>query len=146
MASCTACTREVQLEDTFCPRCGAPVSDPMIGSIIGERYRVVSRIGVGGMGAVYEAVDERLHRRVAVKVMLGSRFGIPDALRRFHREARAIARLNHANIISVFDYGVLPAQGAFLVMELAHGRTLRAELADHRSFPPRSVLCGSNRS
>jgi eukaryotic-like serine/threonine-protein kinase len=103
---------------------------------VAQRYRLERLLGRGGMGAVYEAVDERLHRRVAVKVMLGSRFGIPDALRRFQREARAIARLSHANIISVFDYGVLPAQGAFLVMELARGRTLRAELADHRSFPP----------
>jgi transcriptional regulator len=134
-----------------CPRCGRcydPARDRCdldgaeltwslpVDRTVAQRYRLERLLGRGGMGAVYEAVDERLHRRVAVKVMLGGRFGIPDALRRFQREARAIARLNHVNIISVFDYGVLPGQGAFLVMELAHGRTLRAELAHHGSFPP----------
>ena len=137
LKECPTCGRCYDTARDRCDLDGAELTWSLpVERTIAQRYRLERLLGRGGMGAVYEAVDERLHRRVAVKIMLGRSFGVPDALRRFQREARAIARLNHANIISVFDYGVLRAQGAFLVMELAHGRTLRVELASHRSFPP----------
>jgi eukaryotic-like serine/threonine-protein kinase len=93
-----------------------------------RKYRLDRLLGRGGMGAVYEATDLRLGRRVAVKVMTGASFGNADALRRFEREARASARLVHPNIITVFDYGHVGADGAYLVMERLTGTTLRAEL------------------
>jgi serine/threonine protein kinase len=93
-----------------------------------EKYRLEQLLGKGGMGAVYAATDLRLRRRVAVKVMTGSLFGDQAALRRFEREARASARLNHPNIIAVHDYGRAGAEGAYLVMELVAGVTLRDEL------------------
>jgi len=95
---------------------------------IDNKYRLERMIGLGGMGAVYEATDLRLNRRVAIKIMLGSMFGDRTALRRFEREAQASARLNHPNIITVYDYGAIRTDGAYLVMELVHGSTLRAEL------------------
>jgi hypothetical protein len=70
MASCTACSWQVDLEDTFCARCGAPVIDPLIGIVVGERYRIVSRLGVGGMGAVYRAEHTMMRRDLAIKVLL----------------------------------------------------------------------------
>jgi serine/threonine protein kinase len=79
---------------------------------IDTKYRLEKMIGRGGMGAVYEATDLRLNRRIAIKIMLGNMFGDRVALRRFEREAQASARLNHPNIISVYDYG------AFERMEL----------------------------
>jgi serine/threonine-protein kinase len=88
------------------------------------RYRLDRLIGKGGMGAVYEASDMRLNRSVAVKILSGGLFGKADALRRFQREARASARLSHANIVTVYDYGALSAEGAYLVMELLKGKTL----------------------
>jgi hypothetical protein len=88
------------------------------------RYRLNRVIGRGGMGAVYETHDIRLNRRVAVKILSGGLFGNPEALRRFQREAHASARLNHANIVRVYDYGVLNTEGAYLVMELLRGKTL----------------------
>ena len=100
------------------------------------KYRLEKLVGRGGMGAVYEATDLRLGRRVAVKIMTGSLFGDARALRRFQREARTSANLSHPNVVSVFDYGALPAGGAYLVMELARGTTLRAELAGGRRLSP----------
>ena len=126
-----------------CPVCGAcydststvcvkdqrelTLSLPVERTIEGK-YRLDQMIGRGGMGAVYEAMDLRLNRKVAIKIMLGSMFGDRTALRRFEREAQASARLDHSNIITVYDYGTIKTEGAFLVMELVHGPTLRSEL------------------
>jgi hypothetical protein len=95
---------------------------------IGGRYRLDRLIGRGGMGVVFEASDLRLGRRVAVKIIGGQFFGDSRALRRFEREAQAAARLNHPNIIAVYDYGALQTEGAYLVMELVEGETLGARL------------------
>jgi tRNA A-37 threonylcarbamoyl transferase component Bud32/GAF domain-containing protein len=96
--------------------------------VIDGKYRLERRIGAGGMGAVYEATDLRLSRIVAVKVLTGRLFGNSLALRRFEREARAAARLQHPNIVPVYDFGPLPGEGAFLVMQRVSGRSWRAEL------------------
>jgi serine/threonine-protein kinase len=88
------------------------------------------------MGAVYEASDTRLSRSVAVKIMTGHLFGQPKALRRFEREAQASARLNHPNVIDVHDYGRIGDDGAFLVMELLHGTTMRGHLERHGRIAP----------
>ena len=92
---------------------------------IGERYRLERLVGKGGMGAVYEATDLRLNRRVAIKILSSSMFGNRQALRRFEREAQTSARLHHPNIVTVHDYGLLGTGGAYLVMELVFGKTLR---------------------
>lgn len=125
-----------------CPSCGAcydatvdlcakdgvelGLSLPVERTIDGK-YRLEQLLGKGGMGAVYEATDLRLGRRLAVKIMTGGMFGDRTALRRFEREARASARLNHPNIVTVYDYGSI-GDGAYLAMELLHGDTLRSEL------------------
>ena len=92
------------------------------------KYRLERALGRGGFGAVFEASDLRLDRRVAAKVMIGSLFGNREALRRFEREARAAARIDHPNITRVYDYGAIGSGGAFLIMELVAGRTWRDEL------------------
>src|ERR1043166_8438481 len=126
-----------------CPRCGAcydstesvcEIDDTEltltlpVERTIEDRYRLDKLLGRGGMGAVYEALDLRLHRRAAVKILSGQFFGNSAALRRFEREAQTSARLTHPNIITVYDYGVLSTEGAYLVMELARGKTLGAIL------------------
>jgi hypothetical protein len=95
---------------------------------VAERYRLDRRLGAGGMGVVYAATDTRMARGVAVKLLVGGRFGDHRARERFEREARAAARLSHPNVVVAFDYGPLPPDGAYLAMELLSGRTLRAEL------------------
>jgi serine/threonine protein kinase len=93
-----------------------------------RKYRLERSLGRGGFGVVYEATDLRLQRRVAAKVMMGSSFGNVTALRRFEREARAAARIDHRHITRVHDYGTLGSGGAYMIMELVAGRTWRAEL------------------
>ncbi len=101
-------------------------------------YEVQAPIGAGGMGEVYRAVDARLGRDVALKILPGSFSQDSDRLRRFEQEARAVAALNHPNILAVFDIG--QQDGApFLVSELLEGETLRAVL-DRGPLPQRKAI------
>lgn len=95
---------------------------------VDRKYRLERLIGKGGMGAVYEARDLRLDRKVAVKIMMGNFSADPVTLARFEREARLCAKLNHPNIIRIYDYGTIGSESAYLVMEYLDGSTLRAEL------------------
>jgi len=96
--------------------------------LLDGRYRLDRVLGRGGMGTVFEALDERLHRRVAVKLVQAGRTANPAWLRRFGREARALARLNHGNIVLTYDFGAVDDEVAYLVMEFVAGTTLRAEI------------------
>jgi serine/threonine protein kinase len=112
----------------------------LTGRLLAERYRIEAVIGRGGMGAVYRASDERLGRKVAVKVITVSGPDEPGARerlrQRFLREARAAAALpHHPNVVPVYDFGTDPGLGLdFLVMELLQGEDLSALLA--RAGPP----------
>ncbi|HVY45635.1 MAG TPA: protein kinase [Minicystis sp.] len=124
MSGCAACSWEVQVEDTFCPHCGAPVVDPLIGAVVGDRYRVVSRIGVGGMGAVYRAEHTMMRKDLAIKVLLPEFGGKDEFVRRFEREAESASRLQHPNIITVTDFGRTAEGSLFLAMEFLAGESL----------------------
>jgi serine/threonine protein kinase len=118
----------------------AGIEGLLIGRVLGGRYRIEEVIGRGGMGAVYRAVDERLGRQVALKVITLAA-GVDDDSRerlraRFFREARSAAALpHHPNVVPVYDYGSDEALGLdFLVMELLRGADLATRLA--RTGPP----------
>jgi serine/threonine-protein kinase len=101
------------------------------------RYRLLELLGTGGMSVVYRGLDTALQREVAVKVLhphLLVQKG--DARRRLEREARAVARLHHPNIVEVFDVADAAAEDAFLVTELVRGETLRAFVERERCWPP----------
>jgi len=98
----------------------------MIGKILGH-YRVLEKIGSGGMGEVYRASDQRLGRDVALKILKPSLAHDQDRLRRFEQEARAAAALSHPNIVAIYDIGM--HDGApYIVSELLEGQTLRERL------------------
>ena len=78
-----------------------------VGARLGP-YEILQALGAGGMGEVYRARDTRLHREVALKVILGAAASDPDRLGRFEQEARSTAALNHTNIVGVFDIGTRP--------------------------------------
>ena len=103
------------------------------GILLGGRYRVEERLGAGGMGVVYRALDERLGREVALKIV--STKGSDSAVRRLQREARAVASLQHPGIATLYDVIDSPDLGVVLVMELVRGASL-ASLVAHGARPP----------
>jgi Tol biopolymer transport system component len=101
-------------------------------------YEILSPLGAGGMGEVYRAKDTRLGRDVALKILPESFARDSDRLRRFEQEARAVAALNHANILAIHDIGQHDGS-PFLVSELLEGESLRA-LLDHRALSQRKTI------
>ncbi|MEU7787234.1 serine/threonine-protein kinase [Amycolatopsis sp. NPDC049159] len=105
------------------------------GQLLAERYKLTSRIAVGGMGEVWQASDTRLDRTVAVKILKAELSGDAEFLHRFRTEARMTASLNHPGIAAVHDYGETLFDGdlsiAYLVMELVDGDPLAGLLAKH---------------
>lgn len=129
-------TQPVPTPETPVPP-GTP--DPLLGSVVDGRYRVVARIARGGMATVYEAVDLRLDRPVALKVMSPALAEDPDFVARFRREARSAAQLSHPHVVAVFDQG--EADGLpYLAMEFVSGRTLRDVLRDYGLLSPEQAL------
>jgi serine/threonine protein kinase len=100
---------------------------------VAKRYRLGSSLGRGGMGEVFRGTDEQLGREVAVKLLLRSDRD-PRAAERFHREARAAARLNDPHVVAVYDFGQ-HEDGFFLVMELVEGGSVADELEAHGPLP-----------
>ena len=115
------------------------VSDPLVGRLLDGRYAVQSRIARGGMATVYLAVDERLDRDVAVKVMHAGLSADAEFVRRFIREARSAARLSHPGIVQVFDQGEDDGV-VYLAMEYVPGRTLRDLMRERGALTPRESL------
>ncbi|MFE3369849.1 Stk1 family PASTA domain-containing Ser/Thr kinase [Streptomyces sp. NPDC059173] len=115
------------------------LQDPLVGQLLDGRYRIEARIAVGGMATVYRAVDTRLDRVLALKVMHPALATDVSFVERFIREAKSVARLAHPNVVAVFDQG---AQGAYvyLAMEYVAGCTLRDVLRERGALQPRAAL------
>jgi eukaryotic-like serine/threonine-protein kinase len=115
------------------------LADPLAGRLLDGRYAITSRIAHGGMATVYLALDTRLDRQVALKVMHAELARDDEFVRRFIGEAKSVARLSHQNVVAVFDQG---ADGPFLylAMEYVPGRTLKELLRERGRFTPAAAL------
>lgn len=141
--SCVACGAGLA-GGRYCPACGleqpeiARAEDPFVGRTIADRYEIAKLIGEGGMGRVYRAVQRSLDRAVAIKFIHPHLLTSNQMVARFMNEAQAASRLNHPNVVSIFDFGRTPtAEGGdlFLVMELLGGRDLATMIEDGVALP-----------
>lgn len=113
------------------------LDEHLVGMTISDRYRVLRRIGQGGMGAVYEARHLLLDSAVAIKVLLQTHD--LESQQRFLREAKLASKVQHPNTVFLSDFGVLPTGQLYLCMELLRGRSLADELHQGRMPPKRTV-------
>jgi eukaryotic-like serine/threonine-protein kinase len=102
-------------------------------------YRIVGKLGQGGMGAVFEAVHQQTQQRVAIKMLLPVLSQQPEVVGRFFNEARAVGMIGHPSIIEVFDVGKLPDGAAYMVMEFLDGETLGAHLKRRGPLGPAAL-------
>jgi eukaryotic-like serine/threonine-protein kinase len=153
---CSSCREFIVLGSArFCPHCGAtvepPDADPMLGTLVGGRYRITELIAEGGMGRVYaaEQMMGSTVRKVAVKLLVSEYSGREHDMRRFARECSTVAELEHPNTIRFYDYGETDDGDLYIAMEFLAGRSLAKLLRDEGPMPPDRVdrivgqICGS---
>lgn len=109
------------------------------GQIIDSKYRVIRRIGEGGMGTVYEGLNSRIGKRVAIKVLHAQVAAMPDFVERFEREARAAARIGSSHVCDVLDLGDLPNGDRFIVMEYLDGVSFEDRLIERGKLTPEQL-------
>src|SRR5688500_15504454 len=118
--------------------------DPRIGRVLQQQYRLDKLLGEGGMGAVYRGEQLSVSRPVAIKLIAGKIAENPECVRRFRREAEAMAKLRHPNTVRLYDFGVADADTAhrelFMVMELLEGSDLSEQLLRRGRLPAAEAL------
>ena len=123
-----------------CSKEGARLVPVILPRLLEGRYALERRLGRGGMGTVYAALDTALERRIAVKVIREDLVGSAEAAERFRQEGRVAASFAHPNVVTVHDFGLAAGSRAFLVMELQEGATLRETLRrENRLVTPRAL-------
>jgi eukaryotic-like serine/threonine-protein kinase len=113
-------------------------SDPLVGALVDERWKVLERLGSGGMGVVYRGERAKLGKKVAIKFLDERAASSPDSVARFDREARAISRLQHRHCVSILDFGVWRRR-PYIVMDFVDGRPLNTEMGKSTMTPRRGV-------
>jgi serine/threonine-protein kinase len=139
---CTHCGVTVRGDRVMCPADGhllVPVSDPRIGRVVAGHYRLVERLGSGGIGTVYRARHRVVGREVAVKFLRPELAHQPEHRARLAREAQIVGQLHHEHIVSMIDFVQSEHDQLLLVMEYLRGRTLAAAI-DEGPFSPRRAL------
>jgi eukaryotic-like serine/threonine-protein kinase len=117
-----------------------PPPDPLVGQVVGQRYRIEKLLGTGGMGAVYRAVHVHMRKPVALKVLHRQMTYLPEAVARFEREAVAAGRIAHPNVAAATDFGRLDDDSFYLALEFIEGRSLRNMLHEAGPLPAKRAV------
>lgn len=131
---CPTCGMCFDAGTRACADDGRVLSRVHLPRLLAGRYHLQRRLGRGGMGVVYAAMDRSLDRDVAVKLLREDLVGSRDTVDRFQREARISASFSHPHVVRIYDFGIAAESRAFLVMERLHGRTLRDAILDDGVF------------
>jgi serine/threonine protein kinase/Flp pilus assembly protein TadD len=126
--------------DVTGPETTIHVIDPLIGRILAERYRLLSKLGEGGMGAVYKGEHVKIGRLTAIKILASDLSGNPDFIARFRREAKMASRINHPNAVAIYDFGETDDGLLYIAMELLDGETLSDTMKRTGAMPLDRVL------
>src|SRR5581483_9513211 len=134
------CNFQTAEDQDICPRDGSSMvtvgDDPLLGMVVEGRYKIQSVIGQGSAGTVYKAVQELIGREVAIKVLHDYLVSDDEFIKRFRQEAKASSRLSHPNIITIYDFGVIPeGQRPYIAMDLLIGTPLSDLLAQVERIP-----------
>ncbi|MBI5477830.1 MAG: protein kinase [Deltaproteobacteria bacterium] len=146
MSVCPSCGGTFAESVGSCPACGATVAvaaDPLIGTLVGERYQVLGLLGRGGMGSVYRALHVMMQKELALKVLHPELGRLEEVARRFEREAQSASRLDHEHIVRVTDFGRDHGPGGemlFLVMEILEGDSLKQIIRRRGRLAPAAAV------
>jgi serine/threonine protein kinase len=156
LTRCQHCGAENADGARFCGACGRAVSatEPssaggmrahgaapdLVGREIGGRFRILAKLGEGGMGAVYRGEQMSLKRRVAIKLLHPELSADPSLVRRFNAEAELVAKLSHPNTVNIYDFGQDRDGTLFIAMEFLEGRSLRQVVGAEGPLPPLRAL------
>lgn len=136
---CPRCREAYPAAALYCPACGRPRTasgdDPLLGTLIAERYLVVERLGDGTSGTIYRVEHTTLRRRYALKLLHNALSADDLSIERFRREATTVGEIDNDHIVEVFDFGRAADKRLFLVMELLEGETLASLLAREGRLP-----------
>ena len=125
---CTRCGSALAEQAMLCPQCGhlleQPARDPLRGRILEDRWKLLGRLGEGGMGMVYEGINTKSQRPIAIKLLRSQASLTEKLVQRFYHEAQILKKLEHKGIIEVYRFGFEPSLGFYIVMELLHGCSL----------------------
>lgn len=141
MKECPSCRRCYEDNSNFCPIDGVGLSYSIAGPrLLVGKYRLERLIARGGMGGIYQAIQEGLARTIAVKILNPEFVNNQNALERFRREALAIAGLKHPNIVTIYDFGVTQSGGSYIAMEYLKGRSLSRILGEEKKLSVERTL------
>ncbi|MCW5821768.1 MAG: serine/threonine protein kinase [Cyanobacteria bacterium TGS_CYA1] len=136
--TCPKCGLVAGAGVTLCPKDGTKLADysndPFVGRIIEQKYEIISPIGEGGMSVVYKAKHLLMDRFVAIKMIRPEYATMSQLIERFKQETKAVSSLRHPNIVTVFDYGFLPDQTPFLIMDYLEGKVLNQLIKQEKTM------------
>ncbi len=146
---CPICKTEYGTGEIFCPNDGARLNspsqaapskpiekaDPLLGAVVDDRYRVLRRIGEGGMGIVYEVEHVVIEKRLALKVLRDDYSSRPEVVARFRQEARSASKIGNEHIVDISDFGETPNKASYFVMEMLEGEDLANVLSRDGTIP-----------
>ncbi len=139
LKSCPECFSEYEDSVERCPDDSATLKsidkDPLVGTRLADRYEVLGVVGRGGMGVVYKVRHELMDRFMAVKMLHSHLVSEPEAVKRFHREAKTVSQVKHHHIITLYDFGMSSQRQPYIVMDYLEGTSLKSIIKDEGMVP-----------